>query len=74
MKKTAYIFAEVKDYESAWAAFLEKVWAKAMGSYEMIDRRALSGGPAEVYDFFLNVPTSKYRFSCLNESMESCLV
>jgi len=35
---------------------LEKVWAKAMGDYEMVDDRALKGHPLEVFDFFLNVP------------------
>ena len=56
------IFAQLDSEDnSIWAAVLEKMWAKAMGSFDKI----VGGNPWEPYDFLLGAPSQVYFISDL---------
>lgn len=42
---------------SLWGPFLEKVWAKVSGNYEMI----IGGNAIETYDLILGAPSYSYN-------------
>ena len=42
---------------AAWPAFLEKLWAKAMGNYEQIS----AGDTTDAFDFLVNAPSKLYK-------------
>jgi Calpain family cysteine protease len=59
------IFAQLDSRDnSIWGAVLEKMWAKAMGSYDKI----VGGNPFEPYDFLLGAPSMVYWMTDLTSS------
>jgi hypothetical protein len=54
--KTSLYFAGVADDKSLWMAFMEKVWAKASGNYEIIE----GGWSSESLRFLLGSPTRSF--------------
>ena len=60
--KTKFLFANKAKNGAVYTPFLEKIWAKVNGNYEIVEGE-FGGSPTEGISFLTNVPAKYYKIS-----------